>query len=145
MIVLVVRKADDVVMPLRQNSPKPRPGAMITATVKKYGGVPTDYEELIVEEKDEAKIMSAKELVYNPIKKQIDVIAYTDKEKGLREKNEQYDGVREQLVKWYCYEQAAITLGVPAQSFTARKDAAQNRYDRLAQEIDDLENLPDGD
>lgn len=140
MIVLVIRKSDNEVMPLRQDSPNHRPGRMMQVTIEKYGGIPADYIEHLVPKKDKNAVMGAKSLSYDPAKKQVDITAYSSKEGQLRQKEPELESVEDELIKMHLWETTALDLGIEATRYTARKTALQNRADRLREDIEGLEN-----
>jgi len=86
MIVLAIRKADSVVMPLRQDSPAHRPGGMTAATIAAYGGAPEDYFEVAIGPKDTQKVLGAKRLTFKPETGELIVTEYSPEERVYRRK-----------------------------------------------------------
>jgi len=140
MIVLVIRKSDNEVMPLRQDSPNHRPGRMTQLTIEKYGGTPSDYIEYLVPAKDRNAVIRAKELVYNHRKEQVDITPHSPEEQQLRQKEPELESVEDDLIKMHLWETAALDLGIKANRYTARKTALQNRAEKLRKDIEGLKN-----
>lgn len=145
MIVLVIKKSDNTVMPLRQNSPNHKPGRMTEVTIEKYGGIPDDYDEYIVPKKDTLDILKAKELTFNPIQERVVITPYSDKEKGLSKKRPELEAVEEEFIKAHVYEAAALALGLDEKRYSKIKKDREKDAEKLKKDIADLEALPDDD
>ena len=97
MVVLVVRIADNVVMPLRQDSPAHKPGGMTLATIQGYGGTPRDYFEIAIPPEHTAGVLQAKELAFDPKTLQVTVTPYTQEEIEVLHKKQELDQLEAQV------------------------------------------------
>jgi hypothetical protein len=141
MITLVIRKSDNKVMPLRQNSPGHKTGQMAKNVAKKFGGNVSGYKEFVVDPADEAAVMGAKEIEYDPVADDIIITPFTAKERGLADKEAELEATEEELIRAYNMEQGASALTIATARYAARRAALQAKLDRIKQDIEDLENL----
>ncbi len=137
-IVLVIRKSDNKVMPLRQSAPRHVPGRMKQNTIDKYGGKSQDFFEMIVPPEDTMAVLEAKELIYDPATEQLEIVDFDNKEKQLRHKEPELKAVEEQLIDAHVRETAALELGMNANRYAGIKTSLMVRRDALIQQIDNL-------
>ena len=138
MIVLVIRKISDEVMPPRQDTPTHNPGRMINVVVIQHGGVARDYMEKIVPPEDTQAVLKAKDLIYNPKTDEIEIIPFDSAEEQLRQKEPELETVEDRLIMAHIQETAALDLGMNAERITVLKTALAARRDVLVAEIGDL-------
>lgn len=131
MLVLAIRKSDGVVMPLRQDSPKHRPGSVAKNTARQFQGLPEDYLEWTVPDKEKESYLSAKELRWDRHAERVKAIPFSGAEREERERINRKAAVEAEMIRMQMEIDAAEKLGLDATDRRAKISRLKAQHEEI--------------
>lgn len=131
MLVLAIRKSDGVVMPLRQDSPKHRPGGVAENTARQFQGLPEDYLEWTVPDKEKESYLSAKELRWDRHAGRVKAIPFSGAERDEHERINRKATVENEMIRMQMEIDAAEKLGLDVTDRRAKLSMLKAQHEEI--------------
>ena len=131
MLVLAIRKSDNTVMPLRQDSAKHKPGSVAKNTARQFQGLPEDYLEWTVPEKEKELYLSAKELRWNRHVGRVEAVPFSGVERETRDRSNRRSAVEGEMIRVQMEIDAAGKLGLDTKDRRARIARLKAQHEQI--------------